>query len=83
MPHPTDPNDAEMRSEPTDLDCSGTDFPVCPYCGEVDADFWTDCREVQYDGDETTHDCPSCGKECDVEIQVSYTCTTRKQEPSK
>lgn len=60
----------------SDLDLAGNSFPKCPYCGYDDRDFETDNREVQYDGDETSHDCPKCDKKYHVTLSVSFSYTT-------
>lgn len=30
-----------------------TDYPVCPYCGERDHDWWDSSASLNHDGDET------------------------------
>ncbi len=49
-----------------------TDFPVCPYCGEVNHD-----TADLYDATET--DCPSCGKTYKVETHTIIEWTTERK----
>jgi hypothetical protein len=62
-------------SEPNADDLSYTDFPVCPYCADVDVDAW----ELDIDGDDSIEtDCGACGHTYIVARQVSVTYSTRK-----
>lgn len=60
---------------PEEIDCDGTDDPVCPWCGDVGqgSEFCLDGREEEYD-------CDACGKPYVVTPDYSVTYSTRKKE---
>lgn len=58
-----------------------TDNPVCPHCDYVcqvnDCEWWD-----LYDTSESdhSHECPSCGKEFSIQVNVTYTFSTDEQD---
>lgn len=54
---------------------------VCPYCGETDL---ADQSEGYiFDESHDTNTCPSCNKEYQMDLYISYTWTTRKLQPEQ
>lgn len=56
-------------------DTDATDFPVCPYCGFVDRDWW-DGIPPKDDGDFWYVNCARCEKTYKVTLAASVTFTT-------
>lgn len=56
-----------------------TEYPTCPYCGEVDQDWWDGCG-LDGDGAKDTTACPSCGKKYKRIMCLETTFTTEKIE---
>jgi hypothetical protein len=60
-----------------------TDYPVCPFCGFIDQDWW-DCIDVanalKKDGDFTHTTCTNCFKDITITINVEYTFSTEAKE---
>ncbi len=59
------------------IDTEWTCFPVCPYCGLSDHDWWEN-TELQNDGDESEVMCGKCGKEYNIAMSVSVRFNTAK-----
>ncbi len=60
---------------------------MCPWCGHEQTDvvyeyFPGDC-DCLYDGATTKADCPSCGKDYDVMLNLDITYTTAKPEAAE
>lgn len=68
-----------MTLPPSELDLSGNDAPVCPYCGHEEKD----PGEVLADsgaGWDTTNTCGACDREYRVHIVAQYTFDTSALE---
>lgn len=64
--------------KPVVIDCEHTEYPVCPFCGDVldEPEDYSD--HVTWWGDETTeHECPACGLTYEVEEIVTRRFTTK------
>jgi len=60
------------------IDHEWTSFPVCPYCGESDQDWW-DGLETKNDGDEWDSECGACGQSYKISMSVSVDFCTFKE----
>lgn len=57
-----------------------TDEPVCPWCGNEDADWWELGDKIQ-DGNTVEVECDECGEPYDLEVVISYSFTSTKVTP--
>ena len=62
-----------------DTEC--TDEPVCPWCGEEQADAWELFSASSSDCEETA--CDTCGRDILITQRVSVSYTTRKPKAGK
>ena len=60
----------------SDYDTDYTDFPVCPYCGTEDQDWW-DGLPAKRDGSVWEIHCFRCAKHYMIEMRVETTFSTR------
>lgn len=67
-----------MNEEKKEFDTDMTEFPICPYCGHEDIDWW-DGTTLNNDGDIEHTFCPSCGEEYQVTMHVSTRFTTESK----
>ena len=51
-------------------------LPTCPWCGHEDQDWW-DGTSLKNDEDDEDRDCPSCGREYNVELHSVPEFTSR------
>jgi transcription elongation factor Elf1 len=63
---------AKHITEEKHLDCDGSSYCTCPYCGYEDADSW----ELGNDVDEAT--CCRCGRRFKLNIELSRTYSTER-----
>ena len=59
------------------FDTDWTTFPVCPYCGEQDQDWWDGLGCSMGDGDSWEVDCGFCDEPYVVTMSVSTHFSTR------
>jgi hypothetical protein len=64
----------------TKIDHEWTDYPVCPYCGSVDQDWWDGLEGVKKDGDSWKVGCYECDKYYSVRMCVDVIFDTWKTE---
>lgn len=57
-----------------EIDCTGTEEIVCPWCGEECGDSW------EYTDKNNTEKCYSCGKEFSYEREYSCTYSSEKKK---
>ena len=60
------------------IETEWTTFPVCPYCGLCDQDWW-DGIAPKDDGDSWGAECGSCQKDYIVTMSVSTNFSTKKE----
>ena len=70
----------KMPATEGDFETQWTSVPVCPHCGQQDADWW-DCKHaLQDDGDTDTFECSSCGKSYTATICIDVSFSTEKRQ---
>lgn len=68
---------SERKDTMSEHDTEWTDLPVCPYCGEVEHDWW-DGLPPKNDGDSWGADCGNCEGEYTTTMSVSTNFDTVK-----
>ena len=65
-----------------EIDCWGTEYPTCPYCGEMDQDWW-DGRPNANDSDSWVTRCGFCMKNYTVDICIDVSFSTEMVEKER
>ena len=86
MPKPKEPenviyNPATGKEVPKTrlFDTEWTQFPVCPYCGTPDQDWWDGLSLQVYDGTQWDAYCDHCEKDYKVTACIDTTFRTEKE----
>lgn len=63
--------------EDGDDEYTGHEGPKCPWCGEIQGEWWG----LSWSGDEAETECSGCGNPIIIEIETSVAFTTWQAEP--
>lgn len=61
--------DNNKLGPPDEIDCYHNDYPMCPYCGHEDTEWWESISLDKATNHEVVEvDCPKCDKTYRVEV---------------